>query len=356
MGRFPSSIFSFDTVKAAGARPQAACIAVAIILVAELGLRVLGHHLGAPVVWGDGEVSSKVAQAKRLRARGEALEVLILGPSHASVGLSPKTLAGCLGSEEASVYNGGLNGRDYPVAAFVFEHVYLDELRPKTVVVTANPICFNANWTFLAHNTPEFFQAPMPRMLRARGLSRLWYGFLAEDLCVYRYRKRERKLAEGFVGGRRILDERGWHRATGVFDESARRRLRAKNHPYRNVWVDYEFGGEAVEGLRKILDLARKHRIRTVVVNMPFREELFELPGPGRECYRKYLEAMERLRGEFGFAWFDYHGSMTWSDEEFSDVDHLNELGAAKLSAELGRDLKRLGLAQDARSSFERSR
>jgi hypothetical protein len=198
---------------------------------------------------------------------------------------------------------------------------------------------FNDNVRLLEHNTEEFFEAPMPTALSATGIDRLWRMFLVNDLYLFRYRRRERGLSLGFVSGKRVLDKFGYHRVDGVFDEAQRERLRSPSHGYRKLWLDYVFGGPSVKSFEAILADAGSRGIRCVVVNMPFRPELLELPGDGRQAYAVYVENMLRLRDQYGFAWLDYEESLVLDDADFRDVDHLNGAGAGKLSARLGRDI-----------------
>jgi len=333
-----SSIFSSDTLAPGALRfPKAAALALLIVAGAEATLHVFADRLPEPVLWGAGEASTKIAQAERLAAAQPGrVDVLILGPSHASVGLSPEALLAACAREGMTAFNGGINGRDYPVVAFVYEHVYAPRLAPRTVAITANPICFNRNAPLLAHNTAEFFDAPAPRALTRDGLAGWWRGVLAHDFALYRYRTRARGLAEGFVGGKKLLDPLGFHAVHGVFDDARKQALRARTHPYAKVWKSYEFAGASAEAFERLVGAARADGARVVVVNMPFRPELLALDAGAPAAYGAYLSAMEALRGRHGFEWLDLHAQMSLSDADFRDVDHLNEGGAAKASRALG--------------------
>jgi hypothetical protein len=345
MAIFRSSIFSFDTFAFQRMRvPKGALLALGIVVLCEVGLHVFADRLPDPVLWGAGEASAKVAQAEALGAAATGgIDVLILGPSHASVGISPHAILDAADDADLSVYNGGINGRDYPVLQFIFEQVYLPSLRPKVIVLTASSIIFNLEHSMVAGNTLEFFEAPMPKALSADGLAGRWRRFLVNHVYLYRYRKRERGLVLGLVGGKRLLDDLGYHELNGEFDEEQRERLFASTHGYRGVWEDYEFGGMSADAFVSIIARAEDHGIKVVVVNMPFRPELLELPpGDGEAGYREYLKAMEELRGDYKFHWLDYQARMELSDADFRDVDHLNSVGTTKLSARLAEDIRLL--------------
>lgn len=341
-----SSIFSFDTLQTASLRlPRGAVLAIALIAIVEATLHLASAYLPQPVLWGSGESSAKVAQAHRwVEQHDPPLDVLILGPSHGSVGISPTVMretwaAQTKRDELPSVYNGALNGRNYPVLEFIFRQVYMPQLQPRLLVIAVSPITFNRNRPLLVNNTAEFFEAPMPKALSAAGIERTWRLFLAQHLALYRYRSRARGLADGIIGGRQVLDTRGFHPLEDTFDDDDRRQLLKPTHPYHNIWADYTFGGAAADAFERILTLARQRGIHVAVVNMPFRPALFEVGGPATIGYDRYLTAMNSRCTRFGFKWLDYHQQLDLDAQHFRDVDHLNVRGAEELSRQLARDL-----------------
>lgn len=327
-----SSIFNFDTLVPGALRfPKAALLALVIVGGAEATLHMLADRLPEPVLWGAGEASSKIAQAEALGpANPQGIDVLILGPSHASVGISPEVLIEACGKAGMTAYNGGINGRDYPVVEFVFEHVYEPQLQPRTVVITANPICFNRNAPLLAHNNQEFFDAPAPRALISSGIEGWWRGVLAHDFALFYYRTRARGLSEGCVGGKQVLDPFGYHAVSGTFDEKRKAELRSPGHPYAKVWKNYAFGGASAEAFEKLITDAQSAGAKVLVVNMPFRPELLALDATAEKSYAAYLEAIRALRERLAFDWLDLEETLPLTDGDFRDVDHLNETGAAK--------------------------
>lgn len=333
-------MFSLDALQADGWRvPKGAVGAVAIVLALEVFLHVASPWLPDPVLWGSGEVSAKVAQAQRIGASAQRpVDVLILGPSHASVGLSPAEIEAAANGSFA-VYNGALNGRTYPALEFVFEHVYEPMLRPKALVLAASPLVLNAHNRWMERNSEQLFGAPYPSALRASGLGSNWQRFLLDHVYLYRYRHTQAGLRDGRIDARRRLDAHGFTQpaATGTYRPQPGG-LPA-DHPYRQIMHAYDFSGPSVEAFIRLLEGARAARRPVVVVNMPFRDEMLEISPTGAADYARYLEAMERLRGEFGFSWLDYETTLPFEDTEFRDVDHLNETGARRLSRQLAADL-----------------
>ena len=333
MPKFRSSIFSFSTLDLRSVRPHRGWLAALAVVVAfELGLHAVRDRLPPPRLWGEGEASTKIAEYERFAEEQGGVDLLVLGPSHASVGIDAATLGAALTPQAPRVFNAGLMGRDYPVVDFVLAHALLPTATPTRALITVSPICFNANTQPLAHNTLEFMEAPAPRRLRATGFERMWLDFLTQDLFLYRYRYRQPGLAEGRVGGRRVLDEHGWHPIDGVFDVHDRAELNSGHHPYQDVWRDFSFGGPAVASLRTMIVRLQAAGADVALVNMPFRPALFELPGDGRAAYAAYEEEVVRLAEALQFRLLNAQADLELTDAEFEDADHLNRAGAAKLS------------------------
>jgi hypothetical protein len=339
-----SSIFSSESLPRAMVRiPRAAALAVALVLATELVLHLLEDHLPRPVLWGAGEGSAKIAQVMaRARNDRRELDVLILGPSHARFGISPRVMMTEAPDFGWSVYNGAVNGRTYSMIEFALEHVYGPLLEPRMLVLTASPIIFTRSNLRMERNSDEFFDAPMPRALRARGLERVWRQFLVERVYLYRYRKRQHDLDRGFVGDRRVIDDWGFGGANGVYDEARRFELLAGPHPYKEVIQNFAFGGPSLEAFARVVERAKRQRVPVVVVDMPFRGDLLRLSSHGGQDYQTYLREMARLKARYDFAWLDYQASLSLGESDFRDVDHLNLDGAHKLSLRLAEDLKPL--------------
>lgn len=341
MEKSRSSIFSFNTLSFSEARlPLAALLAILAIGSVEMGLHLFEKKLPEPVLWGSGETPVKIAQVEAMTEQEKRdINVLIIGPSHASIGISPQSMSDQPHNSGISAYNGGLNGRTYSVVQFVLENVYLKELEPKVVVMTASPLILNENNLWMERNSQEFFSAPMPRSLKANGIARKWNLWLIENVFLYKYRKRETGLTNGFLDSRQIVDSYGYHEVKGTFDDQARDKLNNPEHPYQSIMDSFDFGGPSADGFESILIELKKKAIPVVVINMPFREEFIQISPTGRDDYQSYLEELAKLQELYGFIYYDYQTEVPLSDDHFKDVDHLNTAGAAIVSTRLARDL-----------------
>jgi hypothetical protein len=339
MTSFRSSIFSFDTLKVSSWRvPTGGLAALALVVGCELFLHLASPWLPQPVLWGSNEVSAKVEQVKRIAAEGRApVDLLILGPSHASVGLSPREM-GARGEAGPNIYNGALNGRTYPALEFVYNHVYEPLLRPRALVLAASPLVLNAHNKWMERNSEQLFRSPYPSALASTGPMRLWRGFLVDHVNLYRYRHRQAGLNEGRIDARRRLDEYGFSGAAAAVYTPSPSGLPAR-HPYRQIMHAYDFSGPSVDAFVRLLERARETGVPVAVVNMPFRPAMLNISPTGEADYQRYLAAMARLRERFRFTWLDYQERLPFLDVEFRDVDHLNATGVQKLSRHLVRDL-----------------
>ncbi|HET7695340.1 MAG TPA: hypothetical protein VFK57_06495 [Vicinamibacterales bacterium] len=337
MKAFLSSIFSSEALRGVAWRvPAGAVGAIAIVGGCELFLHAGSRWLPDPVLWGSNEVSAKVEQVRRMAAAGRApVDVLILGPSHASVGLSPKEMAA---AGPLRIYNGALNGRTYPALEFVFRHVYEPLLKPRTLVLAVSPLVLNAHNRWMERNSAQLFASPYPTALQASGPIRPLRRFLVDHVGLYRYRHRQQGLRDGRIDGRRRLDEFGFVGAATAVYRAAPDGL-PRDHPYRQIMHAYDFSGPSVDAFVRLLSWGREANVPIVVVNMPFRGAMLDISATGRADYERYLAAMAGLRREFGFRWLDYEGGLTLADAEFRDVDHLNAAGVARVSRQLGQDL-----------------
>ena len=340
MSAFLSSIFSSDTIRGVSWRvPKGALGAVAIVGACELGLHLTSRWLPDPVLWGSREVSAKVEQVRRKADAGAGpVDALILGPSHASVGLSPRDMGARADANAISIYNGALNGRTYPALEFVFRHVYQPLLQPRAVVLAVSPLVLNAHNKWMERNSEQLFESAYPAALASHGPMRPWRLFLVDHVALYRYRHTQAGLRNGRIDSRRRLDEFGYTGADTTVYRPIAGGLPA-DHPYRQIMHAYSFSGPSVDAFVRLLEWARGAGVPVAVVNMPFRPAMLEISRNGAADYETYLAAMAGLQRTFGFQWLDYEAGMTFADADFRDVDHLNVTGVQKLSRRLGGDL-----------------
>lgn len=330
-----SSIFSFETLSTTKPRfPAGAVAAGVVILTCELLLHVFEDRLPYPDSWGHPEVSVKAAQMALYGKHKEPpIDILILGPSHTSYGVSPKAMKQSCQGTSPSVYNGSLSGHTYTAIEFLYFRLYRPILNPRLIVFGVSPIIVNVHNLRMERNSLGFFDGPMPKALTSTGLKRTWRLFLARHFDLYRYR---RWVSRSYV------DEYGYHSLSGVYGKAERARLFSPAHPYQRIMHEFEFGGPSLKSMIRMFQQAKADGVIAVVLNMPFREDLLAISPNGKQDYQRYLQKMRSLCARYGCIWLDYQRDLSLQDKHFRDVDHLNASGAVVVSTRLGLDLAKL--------------
>src|SRR2546429_543375 len=79
-------------------------VAVAMLLLGELGVRALGDRLPEPVTWYHPIAQVKVEQMEAISASGTSIDVVLAGTSQMAIGADPLLLSSLLAGHP-SVYN-----------------------------------------------------------------------------------------------------------------------------------------------------------------------------------------------------------------------------------------------------------
>lgn len=283
------------------------------------------------------------------------LDVVILGSSRASFGISPTRLDLCLKDELgretrsaslARVYSTGLTWNR------LARYVLVDDKIPKVLVIGVTPEAFNdhnhKNDMIYAH---EGEIRDVPAMLAASESQKDVLGALAplargpEALALM--------LSGRFDNEERLrwlmLHERGGQFCSGdpacgdqnqAFEDLQDYRW-AKWAVQREELLSVErFSNfEAGKGLHhdqllELLSWAEEHDVQVMLVNMPLHPAFFQQVPP--ETYMAYSTYLWSLSREHGLPTFD--GNLTdWRDdkEHWLDPDHLGRTGAMRFSDEL---------------------
>src|SRR3981081_4087421 len=118
----PSLMTEARAVRASRRRgPRPIVVALAVVLVAEVTLRLIGPHLPPNQVWAAAEDQVKVDQMKALAKAGVSGGVVIVGTSLTDVGVDPVQLTKLAGLR-VPAYDASLAGGDLAVGAWVEPH------------------------------------------------------------------------------------------------------------------------------------------------------------------------------------------------------------------------------------------
>lgn len=291
----------------------------AVLVCAELLLRLAGPGLPDPAPWPTPETRVKSAQM----AEFECVELVFLGTSVTEAAVVP----GIIGD----AYNAALPFSTQRSMRYWAERFVVPALCPDTVVIGVPA------WS------PEFALPTVPDPL-LRGLddvvtfqtSQTWLDGAIDTPELITRRAQLKSLSELWTELYRpersgLIDPRG--RQTG-YDGRLVEEL-----PDENA----EIVGEAVDlsAMRRLIQVLRDSGIQVALVVEPSR------CGPSGECpmaqLRDSLVARYRdIASEFGVPFVDLWDR--FEPSEYADPAHLNELGAARFTNELAAALAQLGL------------
>src|SRR3546814_12307906 len=132
--------------------------ALAVLVVAEVGVRLVEDRLPPPPDWYSPEYGVKERQLRDLAAEGGA-SVALLGSSVIDVAVDPAGLDGPVTADRPA-YNAGLIGANLEMVDVWSEHVVEPALAPDVAVIAISSRDVNATGPGPASPTPGF--APLP--------------------------------------------------------------------------------------------------------------------------------------------------------------------------------------------------
>ena len=341
-----SSIFSSETHQAQWHVARWLVYFVVLLLLAEglLHLPSVQAALPAPApsLWHAPLVEDKVEYLRNFAA-SHRLDVLFVGNSTMQAGVDPAVFdaeRGALGAGGAS-FNASIEGLP-PSVNQEFLKLFLRHATPQTVVIGVSPQDLNTNSPW-AKDMDE--RAGHSINLQAGAAdSPMGYAlaFLLEHSELFRYRYVLHQLL--LRGGHAVphpevyFDERGFDAIErSLADFSPSERLKAQN---RAGVLNYDPNGAQADALRAMIDLIRSHGAQPALVAMPLSDHYyanFDTP----EDYDAYRRALQRLADETGTPLWDMEslpGDESFGDHEFGDLNHLNRVGAERLSTLLARE------------------
>ena len=142
--------------------------------------------------------------------------------------------------------------------------------------------------------------------------------------------------------------ERGFHAIErSLADFSPSERLQAQN---RAGVLNYNPQGEQADALTEMIATIRNHGAAPVLVNMPLSDHYYaNFDSP--DDYQKYRTALQRLADDLSVPVWDMETlaqGEQFGDSEFGDLNHLNQVGAERLSALLAGNYAALLASKDA--------
>jgi hypothetical protein len=349
-----SSIFSSETHQAQWRVTLWIVYFGMFVLMAEATLRlpIVQALLPAPApsLWHAPLVEDKVEYFRNFTA-SQDVDVLFVGNSTTQAGVDPSIFdaeRSALGEPGAS-FNASIEGVP-PSVNQEFLKMYLRTATPRTVIIGLTPQDLNSNSPW-AKDMDDRARHSINLQAGAReGFAGPVLAFLLEhsELFRYRYVLHQLLLRGGNVTPHPevYFNERGYHSIDrSLADFSPSERMQAQN---RAGVLNYSPQGEQADALKAMIATIREHGAEPILVNMPLADQYYEnFDSPSD--YQKYRAALQEIAEDFHVALLDMEAVQgeAFGDSEFGDLNHLNQAGAARLSARLAQDYAGFRAAQD---------
>ena len=310
---------------------------VAVLLVAEVGARVLGTRLDDPD-WNVAEVAAHIDNLDRLDAESEQVDTLLIGSSSIGAAVDPASLAEQIEGVEVA-YNANLFGPSAQAVEQVTDELLLQRLDPEVMVIGVTSRELNDN------------SADQARMLTALETSVGWRRLTGESSpydrlddsagsisALVRFRP---LLRDPETLARRVVDGPGSPISEfGMLTSRDGQRFDANNADHndqeRSALSDYAIGGEQLESLERVVTTQIDTGRRVVLVNMPVVDDLWWSLHPDPEGDRAaYEAAIAELVAMTGVEYFDAASEFDHTTADFGDANHLNEIGADRFTTVL---------------------
>ncbi|MFN8464153.1 MAG: hypothetical protein U0X20_01320 [Caldilineaceae bacterium] len=341
-----SSIFSSETHQAQWRVARWIVYFAVFLLLAELILRVPAVQAvlpaPAPSLWHAPLVEDKVEYYRNFAASHD-LDVLFIGNSTTQSGVDPTAFDADRAAEGAggSSFNAAIEGVP-PSVNKEFLKMYLRYAKPKTVMIglTAQDLNGNSPW---AKDMDDRAGHSINLQAGARdSLVGYVLGFLLDNSELFRYRYVLHQLL--LRGGNYpahpdvYFDQRGFHGIDrSLADFSPSERLQAQN---RAGVLNYNPQGEQADAVKEMIATIRSHGAQPILVNMPLSDHYYaNFDSP--DDYQKYRDTMQQLADELAVPLWDMEDlrqGEQFGDSEFGDLNHLNKVGAERLSAMLAQN------------------
>jgi hypothetical protein len=323
--------------------PRPIVVALAVVLVAEVALRLIGPHLPPNQVWAAAEDQVKVDQMKALAKAGVRGGVVIVGTSLTDVGVDPVQLTKLAGLR-VPAYDASLAGGDLAVVAWWTTHVVIPTLHPRVVVLGISSREFNPNDRQAVLLGQQFFAAPAVHHLDGNESVFETLERKVDDWSyLFRYRKVVRVPTNLTGGHNDIALDRKFQTPQGMqlaFVSSVYTQGPVMDQFFTStVTTRYQVGQPQLDALQSLLAALRHDGITVALVDMPVTDHYIALHPHGQADYDAYRQAVGGVVGDSGVWTFP---GQVWDPKLFADPIHLNGTGAEQFTNQLAVDLKPL--------------
>ncbi len=298
---------------------------VAVLLVAEIAVRLFGALLPEPRNWYHDIAQAKAEQLRGMK--GTELDILFTGTSQSYYAIGPRVIDETLGTKS---YNAAVPAGVPPIQERWLLDPVLDNVEADVVVWGMSVLDLNDGRDLSVVDSYESAHATRPGRLAE---AERW---LAKRSGIFRYRRQlvdpdawaNRTKMEAI---RSVIRHDGQRQpADRTPTEAERRRVRAQ------VVSDFDVGGTMVASARRTIEELQDRGITVVIAWLPVPDRLLELlPHPGMEVLAR--QKARQLAADFDADFLDV--SDGFSNADFLDYTHLGEPASERLSHRLSRQL-----------------
>lgn len=318
---------------------------LAVLLIAELTVRLAAGHLPSPQRWSAPEMQHKADQLEGWNARNRRADVVVLGASMADDGIDPAVIDRALGHGRVA-YNASLVGTPLESIVLWAEHQIVPSLHPRVVVLGLSPVELNGNIPGDAASNKAFRAAPAARAML--GTESFWQHAtrVAGDVsAVVRYRtvlRRPTSLLHGRRnGGTGLgmvndppltadgLNVTEHNEPYNVFLGQPITPTMRRNELAGDLFRNFSVSPAKVDVLRRFIADLQAAGARLVIVDLPMTAEAVSyLPGRDADVAAS-AAALSTLAAAAGVPFIP---AGIWPTKYFGDPVHLNGTGSATLT------------------------
>lgn len=315
-------------------------VALAVVLLTELGVRLVEDRLPPPVQWYTPEYGIKEEQMAGLADRHGGASVALIGSSVVDVAVDPTKLDAPVTADRPA-YNAGLIGANLEMVDVWSEHVVEPTLRPDVVILSVSSRDVNRNGAGLESQTPGFYRLPAVRRILGTEtvLQKVerWAGDVSK---IVRYRRELRRPLEALFEydspDRNLALNTDFGQELHLADTAYQGGPNVEAFFRAEPLLAYSASETQLAAMRRTIQRLEAAGVRVVLLDVPVTEQYISLHPRGAEDYRFYEIALNVLAAQTGTDLLD---TGVWTSNGFSDPLHLNGAGGDLLTAVIDRYL-----------------
>ena len=309
-------------------------VALALVLLVELGVRFVEDRLPPPLDWYTPEYGLKQDQMAGLAARTNGASVVFIGSSVIDVSIDPTQIDGPLTSDRPA-YNAGLIGANLEMVDVWSRYAVEPVLQPDVVVLAVSSRDVNRNGAGLESQTPGFYKLrAVRRLLGTESILERVERRLSDVSELVRHRTELRRPLEAIFGydspDRNVVQNADLGQELHLLDLPSRFDPAVESFFRAEPLLNFVPSETQMGAMRSTVNRLQRAGVRVILLDVPVAEQYLALHPRGAADYLAYEIGLNVLAAQTGAELLD---TGTWTQPSFSDPLHLNRLGADQLTA-----------------------